>query len=93
MSLSLGNILGWADLDHPENATLMNFPRLVFALSLVILLLAAFIGDFLRGKIHALNDVERDDCGVVQSATLTLLASSHSFLLLTLTAHMAAPFA
>jgi hypothetical protein len=74
MSLWLGNILGWADLDHPENATLMNFPLLVFALSLVILLLAAFIGDFLRSKIHALNDIERDDFGVVQSATLTLLA-------------------
>jgi len=74
MSLWLGSTPGWADLDHPENATIMNFPLLVFALSLVILLLAVVIGDFLRGKIHTLNDVERDDFGVAQNATLTLLA-------------------
>src|SRR5215475_694412 len=52
----------------------MNFPFLVFALSFVILLLAAVIGDFLRSKIHSLNDAEREDFGVVQNATLTLLA-------------------
>lgn len=51
----------------------MNFPLVVFALSFVVLLLAAVIGDVLRRKVHALSDVERDDFGVVQNATLTLL--------------------
>jgi len=51
----------------------MNFPIFVFALTFVVLLLAAAIGDILRRKLHALNDVARDDFGVVQNATLTLL--------------------
>src|SRR5262245_584360 len=74
MSPSLGNTLGWADLKHLGNVALMNFPHFVFALSFVVLLLAAVIGDILRSKVHTLNDVERDDFGVVQNATLTLLA-------------------
>src|SRR5262250_3154097 len=74
MSPSLGNTLGWADLKHPENLALMNFPLFVFALSFVVLLLAAVIGDILRSRVHALNDVERNDFSVVQNATLTLLA-------------------
>jgi hypothetical protein len=51
----------------------MNFPLLVFALSFVVLLLAAFIGDILRSRVHTLNDDERDDFNVVLNATLTLL--------------------
>lgn len=57
---SLGNTLGWEGLS-PENVALMNFPLFVFALSFVVLLLAAVIGDILRSKVHTLNDVERDD--------------------------------
>src|SRR5437763_9755396 len=52
---------------------LMNFPLLVFALSFVVLLLAAFIGDAIRSRVHALNEEERDDFNVVLNATLTLL--------------------
>ena len=52
----------------------MNFPIFVLALSFVVMLLAAAIGDVLRSKVHSLNDIERDDFGVVLNATLTLLA-------------------
>src|SRR6266850_7576364 len=52
---------------------LMNFPLLVFALSFVVLLLAALFGDTIRTKVHALKGEEQDDFDVVLSATLTLL--------------------
>src|SRR5438105_5552985 len=52
---------------------LMNFPLLVFALSFVVLLLAALFGDTIRTKVHALKGGEQDDFDVVLSATLTLL--------------------
>src|SRR6267154_2193026 len=52
---------------------LMNFPLLVFVLSFVVLLLAAFFGDTIRTKVHALKGEEHDDFDVVLSATLTLL--------------------
>lgn len=52
---------------------LMNFPLLVFALSFVVLLLAALLGDTIRTKVHALKGDEQDDFDVVLSATLTLL--------------------
>src|SRR3981189_1130481 len=52
---------------------LMNFPLLVFALSFVVLLLAALFGDAIRTKVHALKGEEQDDFDVVLSATLTLL--------------------
>jgi hypothetical protein len=74
MSFWLGNTLGWSGLDHPDHVALMNFPVLVLALSFVVLLLTAVIGDILRSRVHALNDVERDDFSVVLNATLTLLA-------------------
>jgi len=51
----------------------MNFPLLVFVLSFVVLLLAAFFGDTIRTKVHALKGEEHDDFDVVLSATLTLL--------------------
>jgi hypothetical protein len=54
--------------------TLLNFPRLVFLVSFLLLWLAALIG----GKLHELRHEEmcedtRTDFGVVQAATLTLL--------------------
>jgi hypothetical protein len=73
MLLWLGNTPGWASLDSPEQMVLMNFPLLVFALSFLGLLLAAFIGDTLRSRLHTLNEEERDDFNVVLNATLTLL--------------------
>jgi hypothetical protein len=73
MLLLPGNAPGWADSNSPEHVTLMNFPLLVFALSFAVLLLAAFIGDTFRSRVHTLNEEERDDFNVVLSATLTLL--------------------
>ena len=73
MSLWLGSTLGWAGLSGPEHIVLMNSPVLVLGLSFVVLLVAAVIGDVLRSKLHALNEDERDDLGVVLNATLTLL--------------------
>src|SRR5213083_2402801 len=52
---------------------LMNFPLLVFALSFVVLLLAALFGDTIRTKVQALKGEEQDDFDVILSATLTLL--------------------
>src|SRR5246127_1326748 len=73
MLLLLGNASGWADPNSPEHMILMNFPLLVFAVSFVVLLLAAFLGDAIRSRVHALNEEERDDFYVVLNATLTLL--------------------
>src|SRR4029077_10678309 len=73
MLLLLGNTPGWADPNSPEHMILMNFPLLVFAVSFAVLLLAAFIGDTIRRRVHALNEEERDDFNVVLNATLTLL--------------------
>jgi hypothetical protein len=53
--------------------SIMNFPFLVFALSIVVLWLSARLGVYfakLRGK---LADDDRDDFGLVVAATLTLL--------------------
>jgi hypothetical protein len=52
---------------------LMNFPLLVFAMSFLLLSLAAAVGDIVRSKIHPLVEEERDDFGIILSATLTLL--------------------
>ena len=51
---------------------LMNFPLLVFAISLVVLSLSAWIGTSFR-KRRSLEEDEREDFGVVLAATLTLL--------------------
>lgn len=50
----------------------MNFPRVLFVLSLVVLWLMANLGSFV-GHRRPLKDEERDDFGVVQAAVLTLL--------------------
>jgi hypothetical protein len=52
---------------------LMNFPLLVFALSFVVLSLAAGVGDILRSRVYPLVEEERDDFGIIVGATLTLL--------------------
>ncbi len=51
----------------------MNFPLLVFAMSFLLLSLAAAVGDIVRSKIHPLVEEERDDFGIILGATLTLL--------------------
>ena len=52
---------------------MLNYPRVFFLFSFCILWLAAWIGTAAR-KRRLLRDEERDDFGVVQTATLTLLA-------------------
>jgi Ca2+/Na+ antiporter len=52
---------------------LTDFPPLVFALSLVVMAIAAAIGDALRSRVTPLKEDERSDFGVVIGATLTLL--------------------
>ena len=51
----------------------MNFPRLVFVLSLILLWLAAFAGALFAEKFRPLKEDEREDFGVVEAAILTLL--------------------
>ena len=51
----------------------MNFPVLVFALSLVVLSIAGVLGNALRKWVTPLREEDRDDFGVVLGATLTLL--------------------
>ena len=51
---------------------MMNYPRVFFLLSLLLLWLAAQAGTVLRRR-RALKDDEREDFNVVQTATLTLL--------------------
>ncbi len=50
----------------------MNYPRVFFLVSFLLLWLAAQSGTVLRRR-RALKDEEREDFGVVQAATLTLL--------------------
>ncbi|MGB8771499.1 MAG: hypothetical protein WCC92_17940 [Candidatus Korobacteraceae bacterium] len=51
---------------------MLDHPRIFFLFSVLILWLAAQIGAFLQRR-RALKDDEREDFGVVQAATLTLL--------------------
>ncbi len=51
---------------------MLNYPRIFFLFSLLVLWLAAQIGAALRRR-RPLKDDDRDDFGVVQAATLTLL--------------------
>ena len=53
---------------------IVNYPLLVFALSVVILSLAVELGEVLRRRIRSSKEEERDDFGVVLGANLTLLA-------------------
>jgi hypothetical protein len=52
----------------------MDYPPLVFAVSLVVLWLSAQAGAHLRGRWRELEGALRDDLGVILAATLTLLA-------------------
>jgi hypothetical protein len=52
---------------------LTNLPRLVFALSLLVLWFSANLGAFLGQRLRPLKEEEREDFGIVQAAILTLL--------------------
>ena len=53
---------------------IVNFPALVFALSLLALWLAAQSGAYLRRRRRDLDEAAREDLGVVLTAALTLLS-------------------
>jgi len=53
--------------------TPIEFPLVMLVSSFALLYLAAEAGNFLRAKIHPLNEDERQDLAVVVGATLTLL--------------------
>lgn len=52
---------------------ILEHPLIVLLLSFIVMWIAAQIGDFTRGRLLPLESRERDDFGVVQGATLTLL--------------------
>lgn len=52
---------------------LMDYPPIVLGLSVVLMFLAAHMGDQIRQRFFSLQDDERDIFGVVLGATLTLL--------------------
>jgi hypothetical protein len=52
---------------------IVDFPPLVFALTLLTLWLSAQIGAFLRKKLRPLEETERSDFDIVLAGTLTLL--------------------
>ena len=52
---------------------LMDYPWLVFALSLVVMWFSAQIGAYLRRKKRDLEDAEREYVSLVLPASLTLL--------------------
>ena len=53
--------------------TILNNPFLVLAISFVALTLSVRIGAYFR-SVRALEEDEREDFGIIQAATLTLLS-------------------
>ncbi len=51
----------------------MNFPRLVFAICLVVLWIAANLGAIISHRFRPLREEERESFGVIQAAILTML--------------------
>ena len=54
-------------------SNILDYPRLVFVLSFIVLWGSAFVGVFVRKKLGPLDEAERDVFGFVQTAILTLL--------------------
>jgi len=54
-------------------SNILDYPRLVFVLSFIVLWGAALFGSFMRKKLGPLDEAERDVFGFVQTAILTLL--------------------
>jgi len=59
-------------MTHPEGIYLMDFPFIVFVLSLAGLWSSAKLGVYLQNR-RALGEIERGDVGIILGATLTLL--------------------
>ena len=53
--------------------TLMDFPRVVFAVSFIVLWLSANLGAVVGHRFRPLKDEERDSFDVIQAAILTML--------------------
>ena len=53
--------------------SILNFPLTVFTISFVTFWLSSFVGAFFRKNLRPLEEDEREDFGVLQAATLTLL--------------------
>jgi len=51
----------------------MDYPLIVFAVSLLALWFSAQAGAHLHGRLHTVDELEREDLGVILAATLTLL--------------------
>lgn len=51
----------------------LEFPLLIFAISLLFLYLSVRLGAFLRNRFHPLEQGERDDFSIILAAALTLL--------------------
>jgi hypothetical protein len=54
-------------------SNIVDFPLVVFALTLVILWISAQMGSFVRKRLRPMEELERQDFDVVLAATLTLL--------------------
>lgn len=54
--------------------TILDYPALVFIVSFVLMWLSARIGAALLRRFRKIEDAAREDFGVIQAATLTLLA-------------------
>ncbi len=54
-------------------SNMVDYPRLIFVLSFLVLWLAAFVGNFFCKWLGSLEECQRDDFGIVQGAVLTLL--------------------
>ena len=52
---------------------MMDYPLIVFAVSLLVLWFSAQAGAYLRRRRQDLEEAEREDLGVILAATLTLL--------------------
>lgn len=54
--------------------SIVSFPLLVFAISLIALWFSAVTGSFFRQRVRPLAEDQRDEFGVIQAAALTLLS-------------------
>jgi hypothetical protein len=55
-------------------SNILDYPRLVFMLSFIVLWCSTLLGVFVRKKRGPLDQDQREDFGIVQSAILTLLS-------------------
>ena len=58
-------------------SSILDYPFIVFIVSLIAQWLAAYVGDFLRKRGRDVRKDEREDLNTVQTAILTLLGPHH----------------